>query len=92
MVAMIEALDALAAAGVKLSRGVVDQRDSGDPDGALMDAIALADEQQVVLSADVVRRVRSAFEQLGFNPRTNLGTLVGAALKRIEQRSAGSAA
>ncbi len=89
---MIEALDALAAAGVKLSRGVVDQRGSGDPDGALMDAIALADQQQVVLSADVVRSVRNAFEQLGFNPRTDLRVLVGAALKRIEQRSAGSAA
>jgi len=87
-----EALDALAAAGVSLSRGVIEQRQDGNPDGALLDAIRHLDEQKISLTNEALQAVRAGAEQLAFNPRTNLRTLLDQALERIEQRSASSAA
>ena len=52
----------------------------------------LADEQQAVLTADVLRDVRDAFEHdCVFRPGSNEPKLIRDALQRIEERSAAAA-
>lgn len=88
-----ELIEALAAAGVRLDAAVRDERELGDFQFALLDTIALADEQQVAVPTDLLRQVRTLFEtKMYFRPESTMRARVDETLKRVEQRSATSAA
>jgi hypothetical protein len=88
-----DAIDALVRSGVQLDDLAVSALDCGAFGVVLVDAIGLADEQQAVLTADVLRDVRDAFEHdCVFRPGSNEPKLIRDALQRIEERSAAAAA
>jgi hypothetical protein len=87
-----EAIDALAAAGVRLDANVRTEVDLGDWLGAFIDTIALADEQQVVLPAGLAQSVRDLFDRLHLRPDSELRARVHETLLRVEQRVAVSSA
>lgn len=83
-------IDALAAAGVRLDAYVREEREIGDFQFALLDTIALADEQQLRLPKALLSDVRAEFEhRMYFRPESNMRDLVDETLRRVEQRADG---
>lgn len=86
----IEAVSALAAAGVQLTESVTNLR-YGSPELAFTDAIALADEQQTSLPATLVDDVRSLAARVLFRYPPAAAEPVNEAIARLALRAVATA-
>ncbi|ALI25133.1 hypothetical protein XA26_12800 [Mycolicibacterium fortuitum] len=75
---------------MRLDAYVREEREIGDFQFALLDTIALADEQQLRLPKALLSDVRAEFEhRMYFRPESNMRDLVDETLRRVEQRADG---